>query len=112
MNLGLADKVAIVTGGGSGVGGAISQRLAEEGAIPVILARRMPEAEVMARLTEAQPKTHVITLELADDARVTSAVTEIVERFDRIDGLVNNAGVNDSVGLDAGPAEFPRFAGA
>ncbi|MBJ3774513.1 L-fucose dehydrogenase [Acuticoccus mangrovi] len=106
MDLGLAGKIVIVTGGGSGIGAAISRRLAEEGAVPVILARRPPADDVIAPIRAAAPDTHFIALELADDAACRAAVAEIRTRFGRIDGLVNNAGVNDSIGLDAGPDEF------
>lgn len=106
MDLGLKDKVVIVTGGGAGIGGAISQGLAAEGAVPVIFARRAPEKEFLARLTAASPKADWIEVELSDDAQCAAAVAETLRRFGRIDALVNNAGVNDGVGLEAGPMAF------
>ncbi len=102
MDLGLAGKVVIVTGGGSGIGAAISEVLAEEGATPVIITRRAPDGAWLAGLARA----HVILADLADDAACTKAVAESRENFGRIDGLVNNAGANDSIGLDAGPDAF------
>jgi L-fucose dehydrogenase len=102
MDLGLAGKVVIVTGGGSGIGAAISEVLAEEGATPVIITRRAPDAAWLAGLARA----HVILADLADDAQCRAAVAQVRAAFGRIDGLVNNAGANDSVGLDAGPDAF------
>ncbi|MBP1853040.1 SDR family oxidoreductase [Rhizobium halophytocola] len=106
MDLGLTDKVIIVTGGGAGIGAAISQTLADEGAVPVILARHQPDAAFLDRLTAASPKACWLEVELSDDDACAAAVAKTLERFGRIDGLVNNAGINDSIGLEAGPKEF------
>lgn len=106
MDLGLRDKVVVVTGGGSGIGGAISRALAAEGAVPVIFARRAPRESFMAALTEVQPQATVILADLSRDEDCRRAVAEARARFGRIDGLVNNAGTNDGVGLEAGPEAF------
>ncbi|KAM3104461.1 SDR family oxidoreductase [Phormidesmis sp. 146-33] len=102
MDLGLRDKVVIVTGGGSGIGAAVSEVLAEEGAIPVILTRRAPDAAWLGGIARAD----VVLADLSDDDQCRRAVTEIRARHGRIDGLVNNAGANDSVGIEAGPDAF------
>lgn len=106
MDLGLTGKVVIVTGGGAGIGGAISEALAAEGAIPVIVARRAPEAGFMTALTARQPQAAVVIADLAQDEGCRAAVAEVRRRFGRIDALVNNAGTNDGVGLEAGPEAF------
>lgn len=106
MDLGLRDKVVVVTGGGSGIGGAISRALAAEGAVPVIFARRAPRQSFMAALTEVQPQATVVLGDLSRDEECRRAVAEARARFGRIDGLVNNAGTNDGVGLEAGPEAF------
>ncbi|WP_431300049.1 SDR family oxidoreductase [Tabrizicola sp. BL-A-41-H6] len=106
MDLGLTDKVVIVTGGGAGIGGAISEELAAEGAIPVIVARREPEAGFLAALTTRQPQASVVIADLAQDEGCRTAVAEVRRRYGRIDALVNNAGTNDGVGLEAGPEAF------
>jgi L-fucose dehydrogenase len=102
MDLGLKDKIIIVTGGGSGIGAAISEVLSEEGAVPVILARRPPEASWLKGLDRAR----FVQADLSDDDQCRRAVTRIRAEHGRIDGLVNNAGANDSVGIEAGPQAF------
>ena len=106
MDLGLQGKIVIVTGGGAGIGGAISQAVAAEGAVPVIFARRAPEPEFMARLVALSPRAGWVQVELSKDAACAEAVAQTLARWGRIDALVNNAGVNDSIGLEAGPAAF------
>ncbi len=106
MDLGLQGKVVIVTGGGSGIGGAISRGLAAEGAVPLILARRMPEPDFLRDLKALQPRAEVILADLSRDDDCRRAVSEARVKFGRIDGLVNNAGTNDGVGLEAGPEAF------
>lgn len=106
MDLQLKDKVVIVTGGASGIGAAISLTLAQEGAIPVILGKS-PMPSEFAQQIQAQASQYLfIQVELSDDAACKAAVAQTVARFGRIDGLVNNAGVNDGVGLEAGREAF------
>jgi L-fucose dehydrogenase len=106
MDLQLKDKVVIVTGGASGIGAAISLTLAQEGAIPVIYGKStMPEA-FEKQLKALQPRYQFIALQLSDDAACRAAVEQTHAHFGRIDGLVNNAGVNDNIGLDAGRDAF------
>ena len=102
MDLQLKDKVIIVTGGGSGIGAAVSEVLAEEGAIPVILTRRAPEPGWLAGVKRAD----VVLADLSDDDQCRRAVKDIRARHGKIDGLVNNAGANDSIGIEAGPKAF------
>ncbi|MEY3308861.1 MAG: hypothetical protein RLZZ413_2899 [Pseudomonadota bacterium] len=106
MDLGLTGKIIIVTGGASGIGAAISEALAQEGAIPVIFARRAPDPALLDRITSASPLAGWVQVELSDDAQCRAAVEATLARWGRIDGLVNNAGANDSIGLDAGPDAF------
>jgi L-fucose dehydrogenase len=106
MDLGLKDKVVVVTGGGAGIGGAITEVLAEEGAVPVILARREPDAGFLARLAQLCPRAGWVRTNLARDAEVTRAVDDVHGRWGSVAALVNNAGTNDGVGLDRGPDAF------
>ena len=106
MDLGLTDKVVVVTGGASGIGAAISVALAEEGAVPVIFARSTPAPEFLARLQALSPKAGWVRADLSRDEDCRRAVQETHERWGPVYGLVNNAGANDGVGLDAGPEPF------
>ena len=106
MNLHLQDKVFIVTGGGSGIGAAISLGLADEGAIPVIFGHSPLSDELAQQLDQRGAQSLFVQVELRDEDACRAAVAGVLQRFGRIDGLVNNAGVNDSVGLDAGRSAF------
>ena len=106
MDLHLKDKVVIVTGGASGIGAAISLSLAQEGAIPVIFGKDALPSAFAAQLQALQPRYQFIQLELTDAAACSAAVAQTYATFQRIDGLVNNAGINDNVGLDAGRDAF------
>ncbi|SEF31201.1 SDR family oxidoreductase [Variovorax sp. NFACC27] len=106
MDLHLKDKVVIVTGGGSGIGAAISMALAQEGAVPVIFGKNPLEAPFEEALCTLQPCTRFFQLELMEEAACVKAIADTVAELGRIDGLVNNAGVNDSVGLEAGRDAF------
>ena len=103
MDLGLGGKVVVVTGGGAGIGAAISQMLADEGAVPVILARRAPDPGF---LTGLGPKAGWVQVDLSHDDQCRKAVAETHDRWGQVYGLVNNAGRNDGVGLEAGPVAF------
>lgn len=106
MQLNLRDKVVIVTGGGAGIGGAISLGLAQEGAIPVIFGRSALSADFERELHARQPRARFHRLSLEDEAACRTAVAATLAEFGGLHGLVNNAGVNDGVGLDAGRAAF------
>ena len=67
MKLGLDGKLVIVTGGGAGIGGAISTLLAEEGAIPAILGRSALDPAFEANIRALQPATMFIRTEMTDD---------------------------------------------
>lgn len=106
MDLHLQAKNIIVTGGGAGIGAAISKTLAEEGAVPIIFARRPPDPGFLAQLTALSPAAGWVQADLSRDADCRRAVAEAQARWGRIYGLVNNAGTNDSLSLDAGPEAF------
>lgn len=108
MDLNLGGKVVIVTGGGAGIGGAITMALAAEGAIPAIIGRSPLDADFEAGLKSLSPEAIFVRADLVSDDETEAAVKAVAKAFGRIDGVVNNAGVNDGVGLDAGPAEFRR----
>ena len=106
MDLGLKDKIILVTGGDKGIGNAICNVLAEEGAIPVIIGRK--ESDVVAaveEITKKGGKAFYALAELTAPLQCKKAVEKTLEKYGQIDGLVNNAGVNDGVGLEHGNYE-------
>jgi len=106
MDLGLKDKIIIVTGGAKGIGAAITAVLAQEGAIPVIIGRSGDDnLEQLARIREAGGKGEHVVAELTDPAACKQAVEAVVAQHGRIDGLINNAGINDGIGLETGSYE-------
>ena len=106
MDLKLAGQAIVVTGGGSGIGAAISLGLAREGALPVILGRDPLLPAFEQALRAAQPQALFIRTELTDEAACAVAVAQAVARFGALHGLVNNAGINDKAGLQDGSAAF------
>ena len=103
MNLHLENKIIIVTGGAKGIGLGICKVLALEGAIPVIIGRKDSDNQLAIKEIEAAggiAKSVVAELTKPEDCE--NAIKQIVAEFGRIDGLVNNAGVNDGVGLENG----------
>ncbi len=94
----LDGKVALVTGAGSGIGYAIAERFAREGAaVAINYLDRGDEAQALARdLAAAGGKATALEADVSDAVAVTSLVAKIVERFGRLDVLVNNAGIEKS----------------
>ncbi|RYC69309.1 L-fucose dehydrogenase [Spirosoma sordidisoli] len=108
MHLKLSSKVILVTGGAKGIGEGISRLLAAEGAIPVIIGRNTADNQRTVDAIEATGgHALAITAELTQPDACAQAVEQAVAAFGRIDGLVNNAGVNDGVGLETG--SYERF---
>jgi L-fucose dehydrogenase len=106
MDLELRGKVIIVSGGAKGIGQGISNRLAIEGAIPVIIGRNKKDnADTVQQMKEAGLTAHHVIAELTDQDECKKAIEEIIKNFGRIEGLVNNAGLNDGVGLENGDYE-------
>lgn len=103
MNLHLQDKVILISGGAKGIGGAISKGLIEEGAIPVIIDPSEKEGKELVELAVGKALHLPWRLFSAEDCE--KAVLEAVRAFGRIDGVVNNAGANDGVGLEKGSPE-------
>jgi len=108
MDLGLKNKVIIVTGGARGIGEGIVKVLAAEGAIPVIIGRSEEDNLKCVHAVEAAGgKAYQFVAELTDPQACKTTVENILQQFDEIYGLVNNAGVNDGVGLESG--DYERF---
>ncbi len=85
----LEKRVAIVTGGGTGIGAAIAGRFAREGASLVVTGRRPEPIEEIARQTGAVP----VAGDAADPAHIADVVATALDRFGRLDVVVANAGV-------------------
>jgi len=102
MNLDLKGKIIIVTGGAKGIGAGITKALAAEDAIPVVVGRDANDNNAIIKEVGAG---FGITAELTHPEACENAVKATIEKFGRIDGLVNNAGVNDGVGLEKGNYE-------
>ncbi len=106
MDLQLTNKVVLITGGAKGIGAAISRGVARESAVPVIVDRDVSAAEqLQAELQRDGATSHVITTELAVAGNCSQAVDETLRLAGRLDALVNNAGVNDRIGLEHGSPE-------
>jgi L-fucose dehydrogenase len=108
MDLGLQNKVIVVTGGAKGIGAGIVQVLSGEGAIVAIVGRNETDnRKLQQEIESAGGKAFSVVAELSDPAACENAVQAVVNKFGRIEGLVNNAGVNDGVGLESG--NYARF---
>lgn len=106
MDLQLHDKIILVSGGAKGIGLGICRTLASEGAVPVIVGRN--EADNRAAIESIRREggqAHAIEAELSKPEACRQAVAVALAQFGRLDGLVNNAGANDGVGLESGGYE-------
>jgi len=108
MDLGPKDKIVIVTGGAKGIGAAIVRACAREGAVPVVVGRDGDVgAELRNEIESKGGQCGLITVDLVSDETCEQSVAKTVAEFGGLDGLVNNAGRNDKVGLEEGnPAEY------
>jgi L-fucose dehydrogenase len=102
VDLELKEKVVLVTGAAKGIGEAIVRGLAAEGAVPVIVDR---DVEAANRLHAQFPESQLIIAELVAWESCYAAVEKTIARHGRLHALVNNAGVNDKVGLEHGSPE-------
>lgn len=106
MDLQLEGKSIVVTGGAKGIGLGIAKVLATEGAIPIIIGRSEADNQAaIAAIHALNGQGYYITAELTNPTDCERAVNEVLAIAGRIDGLVNNAGVNDGVGLENGNYE-------
>ena len=108
MDLQLKDKVVLVTGGAKGIGAAITKTCAQEGAVAIAVDRDVPACQRLHDELQAQGlRTSFITLDLGSAENCKMIVEQAIATFDHIDALVNNAGINDKVGLENGnPQQF------
>jgi L-fucose dehydrogenase len=103
MDLKLKDKVIIITGGAKGIGFGIAKTIANEGAIAVIVGRQKADnKKAIDAIEKAGGKAFGVEAELTKPKECEKAVHAVIKQFGRIDALVNNAGLNDGVGLESG----------
>jgi len=109
MDLNLEDKVIIVTGG-SGKTGSIGETtvryIAGEGGIPVIVDKHPRGRKLAKELNEHDQETFFIQADLTEPEECQKVATKSAKKYGRIEGLVNNLGINDGVGLDHSYQEF------
>ena len=106
MDLKLKDKVVVITGGAKGIGGAISRLLSNEGAVPVIVDRDADAGKKFVAELSGKP-CGLVQVDLTKAEDCAKSIQQTIEQFGRLDALVNNAGVNDRVGLEhGGPKEY------
>ncbi len=111
MDLNLKEKVIIITGGSKGIGEGITRLASDEGAIPVIAGRNHETGiSLLKELKDKGREAFFIEIELGTKESCQLVVNETLKKYGRIDALVNNAGANDSVGLEQGSPE--KFLGS
>jgi L-fucose dehydrogenase len=108
MNFNILNKIIIVTGGAKGIGEGIVRVLANENAFPVIVGRNEADNLVLVNSLEKEgKKIYQFVAELSKPEDCKKVVDSIIAQFGKIDGLINNAGVNDGVNLEHG--DYERF---
>lgn len=106
MDLDVAGKVFIVTGGAKGIGAAISKGLAAEKSIVVVAGRNKKDNQaIVDEIIKGGGKAASVAAELSKPEACKEVIDFTVEKYGKIDGLINNAGVNDGVGLENGSPE-------
>ncbi|HWZ51896.1 MAG TPA: SDR family oxidoreductase [Granulicella sp.] len=106
MDLGLKDHVIVVTGGGEGIGEAVSRACLDEGAAVVVVSRSSENVKTFFKaMQQEQRRCDFVEAELADASACRRAVEYVQQTHGRLDGLVNNAGANDGIGLESGDPE-------
>ena len=106
MNLQLRDKVILITGGAKGIGAATARAFAAEQAIPVIMDRDANAGkELCDELRQAGARTSLIPADLTSADQCKQSVAQCATEFGKVDALINNAGINDRVGLEQGNPE-------
>src|SRR5215471_6484797 len=98
----LGDKVALITGGSRGLGLVLAKQICAEGGKVALIARDPAElAQAKADLTRRGGRPLTVQCDLLDVGQIQSAVRQIIDRFGKIDILINNAGI-----IEVGPLEY------
>jgi 3-oxoacyl-[acyl-carrier protein] reductase len=113
MDMGLQDAVVAITGPAKGMGAAVTMAFAEEGAALALVARDTEAcADVLAQAQAAGAQAELFACDLTDGARCQAAAQAILQRFGRIDALVNVAGGSGPIGktgVETTPDEFDEI---
>jgi L-fucose dehydrogenase len=106
VDLQLKGKVVLVTGGAKGIGAAIVRASAAEGAIPVFLDRDVEAGQQLhSDLQSSGMQSEFIPGEIMAPQTCSNTVDQVLQKFGRLDALVNNVGANDNVSLEHGSPE-------
>src|SRR6266436_9263466 len=106
MDLQLKAKVVLVTGGAKGIGAAIVRASASEGAIPVFLDHDVEAGQQFhSALQSAGMECEFLAGEITAPETCSKTVEQVLQKFGRLDALVNNVGANDNVSLERGTPE-------
>jgi NAD(P)-dependent dehydrogenase (short-subunit alcohol dehydrogenase family) len=108
--LGLEYKVAVVTGAGRGIGAAIALELARNGARVAVFDINLRSAEAIAKeATAVGAEAFAVRMDVSDENSVAAAADAVIDRWERVDVLVNNAGISGAGALaDISAAEWER----
>lgn len=109
MELNLKGKVVVVSGAAGkpgSIGQTLVQSLANEGAIPVFLDKNKRGHDYQSQLMKAGQEALFVPTDMMDPVSIENAVSTIVNKYGKIDVLINNIGVNDGVGLDSSYEQF------
>jgi L-fucose dehydrogenase len=109
MDLGLKNKIVVITGAAGikgSIGETILQQLALEGAIPAVIDRNDRGFEYIADIQAQGIDGLFCKTDVTDPDQIKKAMTHIIDKYGKIDAVINNVGVNDGVGLEASYEEF------
>jgi L-fucose dehydrogenase len=106
MDLQLKEKVILVTGGAKGIGAAIARGVARENGVPVVVdVDAEAGKQLQSELQDSGKNCGLICADLLEAENCSRSVQQTLKEFGRVDALVNNAGVNDGIGLEHGSPE-------
>ncbi|MEA3248115.1 MAG: SDR family oxidoreductase [Nanoarchaeota archaeon] len=105
MDLDLNNKIVIISGGANGIGAEATRYFSKEGAIPIILDI---DEEAGQEISRKVPKSHFIKTDLTNESDCKNAIDTVLEKYKNIHILINNAGINDKIGLNNSVEDFEK----